>query len=86
MVTKALGHNRLDIIFGHYGDIGTHQRVGDCRLQKNLADSYRKVGRPGKMSDVAWQASSHDLVETSDSQRNPVVFAVRMALRRDYPM
>ncbi len=33
------------------------------------------------MSDVAWQASSHDLVETSNYQRNPVVFAVRMALQ-----
>src|SRR6266516_1339339 len=54
---------------------------GNCGLQKNLADSYRKVGHAGNMSDVAWQASSHNLVETSSYQRNSVVFVVRMALK-----
>jgi hypothetical protein len=52
---------------------------------QNLAYSYRKVGHAGNMSDVAWQASSHNLVETSSYQRNSVVFVVRMALKAGLP-
>jgi hypothetical protein len=59
--------------------------VSQCGLQKNLADSYRKVGHAGNMSDVAWQASSHNLVETSSYQRNSVVFVVRMPLKAGLP-
>jgi len=39
-----------------------------------------------KMSDIARQASSHDLIETSGSQRNAGVFAIRMALEASLRM